>query len=265
MSLKTILFTNARDEDNIIEWIAHHLIIGFDIIYIFDHKSIIPIKELTKIFKKGVIVERYNIDGPIKLQLMVKAAKIAQSAGADWMLYLDADEYLVLNKFSNVKQLLYQFHQADSIAINWLMFGTNHHKYIPKKGLLIENYTSSDLKLDKHVKSFVRPSQVIKAITPHYFVIKQPNKMTSLNGKQCTSFNEWNISFELSPAFIAHYVYQSEEMYMKRKILLPRDDNSQFRHIEHDIHQKHNECNNTLVKDKYAKYIQQLLDKLQKI
>ena len=34
-----ILFTNARNEKNIKEWAAHHLLIGFSAICIFDHKS----------------------------------------------------------------------------------------------------------------------------------------------------------------------------------------------------------------------------------
>ena len=31
----TILFTNARDEPNIAEWVAHHLLLGFNKIVIF--------------------------------------------------------------------------------------------------------------------------------------------------------------------------------------------------------------------------------------
>ena len=41
-SMKVILFTNAIDEKNMREWVAHHLL-GFDEIYIFDHQSIIPL------------------------------------------------------------------------------------------------------------------------------------------------------------------------------------------------------------------------------
>ena len=258
---KTILFTNARDEKNIREWVAHHLIIGFDLIYIFDHKSIKPLSQELNNLKK-VIVERCEIDGPIKMQLMLKASKIATVAGADWMLYLDADEYLILNTFHSVKNMLQYYLFADSIAINWLMFGTNFHKKEPTHGLLIENYTKSDLKLNKHVKTFVRPSQVLNAITPHFFVIADPLRMISINMKEMRhskSFNEWNIEYDKCAAFIAHYVYQSEESYINRKIKLPRDDNSQFRQIETDIHEKHNLVENLLVKDKYANLIKNLL------
>jgi hypothetical protein len=181
------------------------------------------------------------------------------------MLYLDADEFLILNAFQNVKEMLKYYLFADSIAINWLMFGTNHHKKEPDSGLIVENYTRSDLILNKHVKTFVRPSQVINAITPHYFVISEPGRMLSINMKpmqSSKSFNEWNIVHNKCPAFIAHYVYQSEESYINRKINLPRDDNSLFRQMEENIHSKHNEVENVSVKNKYAERISTLLQSL---
>uniref|UniRef100_A0A6C0K399 Glycosyltransferase family 92 protein n=1 Tax=viral metagenome TaxID=1070528 RepID=A0A6C0K399_9ZZZZ len=262
---KTILFTNARDEKNIKEWVAHHLILGFDLIYIFDHKSIIPISRDITNFKKGVIVERCEMDGPIKMHLMLKASKIATSAGADWMLYLDADEFLVLNAFQHVKQMLKYYLMADSLAINWLLFGTNNYIKDPEDGLIIENYTKSDERIDKHVKTFVRPSQVVDAVTPHYFVIVNPSRMISINMVSMSnsrSFNEWPIEYNKCPAFIAHYAYQSEESYIKRKINLPRDDNNLYRKIEDNIHEKHNSTENELVKNKYATGVKWLLEKI---
>ena len=262
---RVMLFTNARDEKNIKEWVAHHLILGFDLIYIFDHKSIKPISQELRNFKKGVVVERCEMDGAIKMPLMLRAAKIATTSGADWMLYLDADEFLVLNAFQHVKQMLKYYLLADSLAINWLMFGTNNHRKEPENGLIIENYTKSDSLIDKHVKTFVRPSQVVDAITPHYFVIVNPSRMVSLNMKPMAnsqSFNEWPIEYNKCGAYIAHYVYQSEECYINRKINLPRDDNSLYRQMEDNIHAKHNSIDNEFVKNKYANVIKMLLEKV---
>ena len=259
---KVILFTNARDEKNIKEWVAHHLLLGFSKIYIFDHKSKIPLKETLSPFK-NVVVERIEDDGPIKLPLMLKAAKISTIANADWILYLDADEFLVLNAFDNVKQLLKQYLFADSVGVNWLMFGTNNHKKEPQNGLLIENYTRSDLKLNRHVKTFVRPSRVINALTPHYFVVSEPARMVSINMKpmfESKSFNNWEIEYYKCAAFVGHYLYQSEETYINRKILLPRDDNAQTRQVEENIHEKHNSTENVLVKNKYSERINRLLE-----
>jgi hypothetical protein len=264
---RVILFTNARNEKNIQEWATHHLLLGFSLIYIFDHKSTIPIQNefnQNPAFNNRVIVERCEMDGAIKISLMKRASIIAGSLYADWMLYLDADEFLVLNSFVGVKQMLSRFHFADSVAINWLMFGSNNHIEEPD-GLIVENYTRSDQLLNPHVKSFVRPSQVTTATNPHYFNIVHPRRMFSISNQPMNpasySFCDWSIEYGNSPAYIAHYLYQSEETYKNRKLLLPRDDNGGQREKDNNIHACHNDYENESVKNKYAVHIRSFLDK----
>ena len=45
INIHVALFTNARNEKHIKEWVAHHLLIGFELIVIFDHKSIKPLNK----------------------------------------------------------------------------------------------------------------------------------------------------------------------------------------------------------------------------
>ena len=181
------VFTNARDEKHIREWAAHHLLIGFDKIIIFDHKSKTPLKEVFKGFDKRVkIIDVSDLNNPIKLNLMGKAIDISNFLKMDWMIYLDADEFIILNKYKNIKELLSVYNHADSLAINWLMFGSNFLKKDPD-GLIIENYTKSELYLDKHVKTFVRPEYVIDVTNPHYFVLAFPRRMLTLNLKNNTT------------------------------------------------------------------------------
>ena len=263
---KVILFTNSRNEKNMREWAAHHLLIGFDLIYIFDHKSSTPLINDFRNFDKRVIVERCELNNPVKMPLMTKAAKIASKLNADWMLYLDSDEFLILNTFTDIKKMLNLFSFADSLAINWLMFGTNHHIKEPQ-GLLIDNYTKSELKLDNHVKCFTRPKQITKVTNPHFYHIKNPLRSITINNKISSPpspFNKWNTEFYNSHAFIAHYVYQSEETYLKRKIHIPRDDSNQFRSPDKNIHIHHNEVINLLPQKKYSENIKQFLEKYSK-
>ena len=56
-----VLFTNARDEKNIKEWAIHHLLLGFDYICIFDHKSKIPIKNIFFGHDRRIKIERCEI------------------------------------------------------------------------------------------------------------------------------------------------------------------------------------------------------------
>lgn len=38
--MRILLCTNARDEENILEWVVHHINLKFSHIHIIDHKSI---------------------------------------------------------------------------------------------------------------------------------------------------------------------------------------------------------------------------------
>lgn len=260
-SRKTILFTNARDEKNIKEWVTHHILLNFDIVYIFDHKSKVPLKNEFYNFSKRVIVERIEWDNPVKIPLMRYAVNIARRMGVDWMLYLDADEFLVLNRYMGVRHLLNSYNFAHSLGINWLMFGSNNHNKEPS-GLLIENYTKSENKLNQHVKTFVRPEYVTSVTNPHFYNVVYPNRMFSMNMKNMVNspFNVWEIDYKDAPAFISHYVYQSRETYMNRKIKLPRDDMLSNRTVDLNMHKQYNDVENFLVRDKYAERVRHFLN-----
>lgn len=227
---KVGLFCNARNEKNIKEWAAHHLLIGFDYIIIFDHKSDLPLKEVFKKFDKRVATIRVNIDGGnLKQKFMTFATQIAKSLNLDWFIYLDADEFLILNdKFMGIKHFLNYYKEADSLGVNWVMFGSNNFISDPS-GLILKNYIKSSIKLDQHVKSFVRPNEIKFTDNPHFYHMKNPLRMLGtnfkiLNSPQC--FNKLDIPFEKANAYIAHYIYQSEETYKKRKVDLKADDGS---------------------------------------
>jgi len=257
------LFCNARDEKNIKEWAAHHLLIGFDIIVIFDHKSKIPLKEVFSNFDKRVIIVRTEKeDGNIKLFLMNKVPNIAKILQLDWFIYLDADEFLILNnQFKGVKHFLNKYSYGDLVGINWLIFGSNYLTKEPN-GLIIENYTRSSLYLNEHIKSFVRPDEITFADNPHYYYVKNPSRMIGTNFNMLTNpyyHNKVQIPFYNAPAYVAHYMYQSEETYKKRKVDFKIADDGTIRQdIGKEIHNKGNEGINTQPQ-KYIKQIKEFL------
>jgi len=262
------LFANVRDEVHIKEWVAHHLLIGFDIIIIFDHKSITPLKEVLSNFGEKVFVFRSDEDGPVKLPLMNRAIHMARNMMVDWFIYLDADEFIILNtKENNVKFLLNFYNHAHSLGINWLFFGSNHLIDEPK-GLILENYTKSSKLLDKHVKCFVRPYEATFANNPHFYHTRNKNRMYGLN-KSVSDSNEplhfnssFCIEYDKSPAYIAHYIYQSEESCINRKVNLPCDDVAAKRNIQDVkfIHELYNEVDNFYPRETYASNIKFFLE-----
>jgi hypothetical protein len=267
-SEKVVLFANARDEKHIREWAAHHLLLGFDKIIIYDHKSKIPLKEVFKNFDKRVlIIDASLYENPVKIILMNYSVTLAMKIKADWMIYLDADEFLIFNdKNMNIKNFLDNYKHAHSLAINWLMFGSNYLVNDPD-GLIIDNYTKSEFMLNPHVKSFVRPNEIINSNNPHFYHIKKKIHMYDILSrriKEPYSKNIMNFNFNQITAYIAHYVTQCEESFIQRKCR-PTDDTGGIKNtIDNDIKNLHNQHNNFInyhPKNTYSDKIKNFLAK----
>jgi hypothetical protein len=266
---KIVLFMNARDEKNLKEWVDHHILLGFDEIHIYDHKSIVHLAGQFDDFNKNgmkVYVTRFEKDGGIKVHLMEEAVKKAKLINAEWMLYLDADEFFVINSdnISNVKDLMKTYKDYHQVSFSWLMFGSNAHDKEPE-GFIIDNYTKSQLLLCNHIKSFLRPEQFVSANMHKYTIIDETKAIHS-NGrilhKNSVLFDN-PINYFDSNAYVAHYYVQSKETYLRRKLTLPRDDNGtqgdkanrqEFYSLEYL-----NEVENCSVKNKYSEKIREYL------
>jgi hypothetical protein len=72
-------------------------------------------------------------------------------------------------------------------------------------------------------------------------------------------FNDVKLPYSKTPAYIAHYIYQSEETYINRKVNLPSDDSGNFRTKDENIHTKHNDIMNEYPKNKYSENINKFL------
>lgn len=266
--MKIILFTNARDEKHIKEWAAHHLNLGVDHIYIFDHKSKIPIKTLFKPNDK-ITIKSINYDKELmKEYLMMEAKNIALAEKYDWMMYFDADEFLVLNDYNTIHDFMNEYNNFNQIGVNELFFGTSYLSKEPD-GMILENYIRCSTNIGIQLKPIVRPSAIVKPCTPHIFITHNMNK--SVNYYTKTPLDETKpYGYKLQehytklPAYIAHYENQAYEVYISRKVVLPRDDNKQFRNTinEDTLHTINNSDVNISIRDKYSERNKELIEKI---
>jgi hypothetical protein len=264
--MKKILFCNARDEQHILEWIVHHLNLGFDHIYIFDHLSKIPISEIIKKtnISKFVTVSRIEDEILLKYKLVEKSYKIAKFI-YDWMIYLDCDEFLYFKNDNNIETFLNNYSIYDQIAINWVMFGSNNLD-LYKNGTILENYTKCENKLDKCVKTFLNLDKLRKIdkkiihFSAHYYLFDDMNDSITVNFKKMNKKDggyginiDKNDDYKNISCYIAHYIYQSYDTYYSRKVKLRRDDNFKFRAVESasEIHSKYNNVENFDLLNKY--------------
>lgn len=262
------LFANVRDEKHIREWAAHHLLLGFDDIIIYDHKSKIPLKKIFTNFDKRVhIINVSHYENPVKILLMNNSINIAKKLKADWMIYLDADEFLIFNdKNMNIKNFLDKYKHADLLGINWLMFGSNNMVSDPD-GLIVDNYTKSEFILDPHIKTFVRPNEITIANNPHFYHIRRKKRMYDLLNKVIPEpyyKNNINLNCKQVTAYIAHYIIQCEESFIQRKCR-PTDDTGTMKNTKDndfkDMHNHHNNYDNYHPKNAYAYNIKTFLAK----
>ena len=266
--MSTILFTNARDEKHIKEWIAHHLNLGFDHIYIFDHKSILPIKSLFKPNSK-LTINNVQGEGSIKDSLNLRAVQIAKKENFTWMLYLDADEFLVLNHHDSIQDFLNEYSSYNQIGINWVLFGSSFLSNDPD-GMMIDSYIRCSSTINKHVKSIGEVSDIIGIHNPHAYKTKHPGKSIYCSTKLVITNEPWfcnvskNIKYSDIPAYVAHYLYQSYSIYMKRRVNRMHDNGHMIKlkniMTEAQLHNVENDIINTSISDKYSEKNKELID-----
>jgi hypothetical protein len=77
-------------------------------------------------------------------------------------------------------------------------------------------------------------------------------------------FNNINMNYSnhsIVPAYIAHYLNQSEETYIRRNVNLPSDDTGIFRSNDvKNIHNNSNSHENLFPKNKYSEIVKKFLE-----
>lgn len=223
--MKCLVSTNVKDEHNIQEWIKYHLLLGFDSVLIWDDFSEIPIQfphEKVKIIKQH----------SKKVDYMTDSVAYAKRNGYDWIIHLDADEYLYLG----VGVCLGDFMKTNvhnytmAILFPWVLFGSNNINVLNNKGSCLEPFTKCANKTHKFIKPFARVNMITGARSPHEFLYSQPYTTQNTVLAPSKTLKNFNViqAREVQPispnrCFIAHYRFQSWDLFCQRKGR-PRDD-----------------------------------------
>ncbi|MBQ7606388.1 MAG: glycosyltransferase family 2 protein [Desulfovibrionaceae bacterium] len=216
----------AKDEDPFLrEWIAYHLLLGFDHCIVVDDASATPVAAVLKDWApkdRVTIVRHEKPHGQFETYESILAA-----FGKDffWLAFIDMDEFIwcanpwpqvsVQDWYANtdIRAVLSFYESYGAVGINWRMFSWSGHEKRPV-GLVLANYTQC-LGDATHIKSIVQPRAVQQYATPHSFYLKE--------GWRCVdpSF------FPLAPGYplavphtdqmaVYHYYYKSREDFQKK-------------------------------------------------
>lgn len=148
----------------ILEWVAHYKILGFDTIYIYENDS----TDKTPLVLGRLQGHIKYIPWPSleKMSPQISAYNDAiKNTDAEWMLFCDADEFLILKNHENIHDFISDFDQTIScISINWRIFGSSG-QVDQESGFVIERFIRAahiNFEVNKHVKSIVRTKDVVK-------------------------------------------------------------------------------------------------------
>ncbi|MGR3660208.1 MAG: glycosyltransferase family 2 protein [Paracoccaceae bacterium] len=239
----TILSMMKDEGHSLVEWVAYHNHIGFDNICVYTNdcsdgtdEMLIRLEHLgwVKHFRNDVPEDKRP--QPNALQLATKNEQVMDS---EWVLVMDADEFLSIKVGrGRVSDLIAEIPEnACAMAITWRFFGSSDlTDWNP--GLVIENYTRSAPDLFKKgwgVKTIFKPYHDIKLgiHRPHIKKAKQDPVNAKIlfdqiwvNGSgepmpEEFSLSGWRstkptIGYKL--AELNHYAVKSYEAYLLRRI-----------------------------------------------
>jgi hypothetical protein len=217
--MKCLISTNAKDEHNIQEWAHYHLLLGFDAVLIWDDFSNDPIR----VEDNRVRVVRRHAD---KEGYMMASVAAAKEEGCDWIMHLDADEYLYLGVGVRLPDFLARHTRPETIVVMfpWLIFGSNRIDTLTPKGSCLRPFTRCAPKTHQYIKPLARVSAIIGVNNPHeykccqsytaqntlYAPDRTPRHFKPLQPREIKSVSP-------NTCFIAHYRFQSWDIFRHRK------------------------------------------------
>lgn len=148
----TLLVATVKNEGpNILEWVAHHRLCGFDRIQIYQNDSFdttLPI--LRTLDRLGVIEYHTNrhAKGAFQTRAYKRASRSETYANSDWCMVLDGDEFLnVRTDGQDIGAVLQMADRADAVEVQTRLFGSNGHSDI-SADLVTERFTMAQAASD---------------------------------------------------------------------------------------------------------------------
>jgi hypothetical protein len=158
----------------IVEWLAFHMLVGFESFYIYAHKTNDGMTETLLKLARRYNIKIHLLDEQPQPQLQAyHHALNAYGREVDWLAFLDGDEFLLPAQGLHVGPSLAQFETRalSALAVYWVCYGSNGHVKDPD-GLVLQDYprhSAHDYLPNRHVKSIVRGGQAAQVQGSHIF------------------------------------------------------------------------------------------------
>lgn len=200
------------------EWVEHHLDLGFDTIIIADNDDTFLLPGI--IDYPAVIHENYCGIDKVQTKAYTELYEKYQSQ-FDWLLFIDCDEFVMLDKeYKDIQDFLDGF-DCDVVRINWKVFSDNDALDTLGDYRVVERfrdpyYTSADT----FVKSFINTRIELgeRKIYGHGIYDKTLDARNAL-GDPCENTNQHTTRIVHERCWLNHYPTKTIGEYMRQKYL----------------------------------------------
>ena len=210
-----------NEENNIREWVAYHLAVGVDVIYLYDNESEDNTKaEIEDYIDSGKVIYKYYPGKNMQLSAYDDAIENYKNV-CKYIAFIDCDEFLAVpegeNLFNAIDRLISSHPNAGGLGVNWALYGSSGYE-TKQPGLLIETYLKrgkDDAWPNFHVKTVVNPRMVEKYISPHFPLYK--SGVWSIDSKGNRQRLWFNHDVDFSVIRCNHYFCKSKEEFIAKR------------------------------------------------
>lgn len=204
-------------------WIAWHVALGFDKIYIYDDHSIDGTYQACLNAATAYDISVFRTDRQAETNFFWRQRDsyfdaCRRAAGVyDWIALIDSDEYISLEHDVSINTYLEKFSKFNAIALNWCIYGSAARvlkDHIPVYDAFIAHSTK-ELDDNHLIKSFIRPDVYSFNYTdPHKYQMIDERYADALGQSIQMGGATKDIVWE--GARVNHYICRSMEHYVSR-------------------------------------------------
>lgn len=172
---RKVLISSFRNESPfVLEFVAHHRIIGFDEIIIASNDCTDGTGEILDALDRAGVIRHLPCAPPPKISPQAHAYdRIRRSFpidSADWLMILDADEFLNIHAGAGLlSDLIAVQEDADLMLVNWACFGSGgHERWRDEPSTTRFLHRMRTLAGEAHVKSLIRAPSHWQTLSNHH-------------------------------------------------------------------------------------------------
>lgn len=230
----------AEETPYLREWVEFHRIVGFDHFLMFcnDHDPAGAWDVLRPYERMGLATLVHWPGRPAMQRQMDAYLQACRCRLADWIAFIDLDEFVVPKDRPTVPELLEDFSHADGLVLNWRVYGTSGH--LQPKPVQVESFLwcpAEGAFNHEWVKSIVRPERVVGVWDPHRFAFRDGGHCVDEMGLRADAGNR--IPSTHARGQVNHYITRSRADCLAKMRKWAANDPSQKKGMEYiEAHDK---------------------------